>query len=339
MVNPVSVTSGIRRYKGAWTETQVAHLLRRTMFGATRADVEYFLRHSPKKAVRELVRAESTLPTPPINNYNDDKYTDPEIAAGADWTVATKYDGMNNGRRRNSFKSWWLGLMLNQDRSLREKMVLFWHNHFVTESNNVDNALFCYGYNVLLRQHALGNFRELTRAITTEPAMLRYLNGYANTKKAPDENYGRELQELFTVGKGPDSHYSESDVQAAAKLLTGYTINYKTFTSSFDTNRHDPSDKTFSAFYRNRTIAGIKGKEGTAELDDMLDMIFEQEEVSKFICRKLYRFFVYHRIDDHTEEKLIRPLAAIFRKKNYEIKPVLDALFRSEHFFDFANRG
>jgi uncharacterized protein (DUF1800 family) len=339
MANPVTVTSGIRRYKGEWTETQVAHLLRRTMFGANRADVEYFLKHSPKKAVRELVRTEYALPGPPINNYNDDKYTDPEIAAGADWTVSLKYDGMNNYRRRNSFKSWWLGLMLNQDRSLREKMVLFWHNHFVTESNNVDNALFCYGYNSLLRQHALGNFKELTRAITTEPAMLRYLNGYANTKKAPDENYGRELQELFTVGKGPDSHYTESDVKAAARVLTGYTVNYKTYSSSFDHNRHDETDKEFSAFYGNTTIRGIKGAGGFAELDQLLDMIFAREEVSRFICRKLYRFFVYHQIDDETEHNVIRPLAALFRRKDYEIKPVLEELLSSRHFLDPANYG
>jgi uncharacterized protein (DUF1800 family) len=339
MANPVTVTSGIHRYKGEWTQTQVAHLLRRTMFGARRSDVDHFLKHSPKKAVRELVRAESALPGPPVNNYNDDKFTDPEIAAGADWTVSLKYDGMNNGRRRNSFKSWWLGLMLNQDRSLREKMVLFWHNHFVTESNNVDNALFCYSYNALLRRHALGNFRELTRAVSTEPAMLRYLNGYANTKKAPDENYGRELQELFTVGKGPDSHYTEADVKAAARVLTGYTVNYKTFSSSFDHNRHDESDKQFSAFYGDTTIRGIKGAGGSLELDRLLDMIFSREEVSCFICRKLYRFFVYHQIDDETEQNVIRPLAALFRRKNYEIKPVLEELLTSRHFFDPANYG
>ena len=339
MANPVTVNSGIRRYKGEWAETQVAHLLRRTLFGANRADVDYFLKHSPKKAVRELVRAEYALPGPPINNYNDEKYTDPEIAAGADWTVSQKYDGMNNYRRRNSFKSWWLGLMLNQDRSLREKMVLFWHNHFVTESNNVDNAFFCYSYNALLRQHALGNFKELTRAITTEPAMLRYLNGYANTKKAPDENYGRELQELFTVGKGPDSHYTESDVKAAARVLTGYTVNYKTFNSSFDHNRHDETDKQFSAFYGNTTIRGVKGAGGFAELDQLLDMIFSREEVSRFICRKLYRFFVYHQIDADTEQHVIAPLAALFRRKDYEIKPVLEELLSSRHFFDPANYG
>src|SRR5579859_7312828 len=161
MAIPTPVTTGIRRYKGDWTTVQAAHLLRRTMFGAPQEDVDHFLQKSPKKAIRELLKDDHPLPPPPVNNYNDDKYTDPEIAPGADWTVSLKYDGMNNGRRRNSFKSWWFGLLLNQDRSLREKMVLFWHNHFVTESNTVDNALFCYRYNVLLRQYALGNFKEL----------------------------------------------------------------------------------------------------------------------------------------------------------------------------------
>jgi len=335
----IPVLSGLRRYKGKWEQAQAAHLLRRTMFGAKPADVAYFSRRSLKKTIRDLIEKDYPLPPPPINAYNDDKYTDGEIAAGADWTVSAKYDGMNNYRRKNSFKSWWFGLMVNQDRSIREKMVLFWHNHFVTETNTVDNALFCYRYNVLLRQHALGNFKELVRAMTVEPAMLRYLNGYANTKKAPDENYGRELQELFTVGKGPDSHYTETDVKAAARVLTGYTLNYKTYTSSFDPKRHDEGDKQFSAFYGNKVIKGMKGADATAEVDQLIDMIFAREEVSKFICRKLYRFFVYHEIDADTEKNIIVPLAGLFRKKDYAIQPVLVALLSSRHFFDLANYG
>ena len=254
MNSSAPVRSGIKRFKGKWEANQAAHLLKRTLFGVKKEDLDYFQKRGLKKAVKELLYAETPLPAPPINNYNDDKYTDPEVPAGATWVASLKYDGMNNGRRRNSFKSWWLGLMISQDRSIREKMVLFWHNHFVTESNTVDNALFCYQYNVLLRQYALGNFKEFVKAVTLEPAMLRYLNGYANTRKAPDENYGRELQELFTVGKGPGSHYTEDDVKAAARVLTGYTVNYKTFTSSFDPNRHDDTDKQFSAFYGHRLI-------------------------------------------------------------------------------------
>jgi uncharacterized protein (DUF1800 family) len=309
------------------------------MFGAKKEDVDYFLRQSPKNAVRELLRTDLPLPSPPINNYNDDKYVDPEIPTGADWTASLKYDGMSNGRRKNSFKSWWFGLMTGQDRSIREKMVLFWHNHFVTETNTVDNALFCYRYNTLLRKYALGNFKELVRAITAEPAMLRYLNGYANTKKAPDENYGRELQELFTVGKGPGSHYTESDVKAAARVLTGYTIDYKTYTASFDPNRHDQGDKQFSAFYDNHVIKGMKGKGSEAEVDELVELIFSRDEVSAFICRKLYRFFVYHTIDETTEKEVIKPLAQLFRKKKYEIAPVLEELLCSRHFFDPGNNG
>jgi uncharacterized protein (DUF1800 family) len=344
MANPTPVTGlsvplGIRRYKGEWKEAQVAHLLRRTMFGAARADVDYFLQRSPKKAVRELIHTDYPLPAPPINNYTDANYVDPEIAPGADWTVSMRYDGMNNGRRKNSFKSWWFGLMLGEDRSIREKMVLFWHNHFVTETNTVDNALFCYRYNVLLRKYALGNFKELVRAVTAEPAMLRYLNGYANTKKAPDENYGRELQELFTIGKGPGSHYTEADVKAAARVLTGYTINYKTYTAAFDPNRHDQTDKQFSLFYDNQVIKGMKGAAAETEIDQLVDLIFSRQEVSAFICRKLYRFFVYHTIDETTEREVIQPLAGLFRKKNYEIAPVLEALFLSRHFFDPNNFG
>jgi len=330
---------GPARYKGKWEAVQVSHLLRRTGFGVRMEDVAYFLGRSPKKAVRELILTDYPLPAPPVNNYNDDKYTDAEIAPGSDWTVSLKYDGMNNGRRKNSFKSWWFGSMIGQDRSIREKMVLFWHNHFVTETNTVDNALFCYKYNVLLRQHALGNFKELVKAMTTEPAMLRYLNGYANTKKAPDENYGRELQELFTVGKGQGSQYSEQDVKAAARVLTGYTLNYKTYTASFDPKRHDEGDKQFSAYYDNHVIKGLKGVEATGEVDQLVEMIFSREEVSHFICRKLYRWFVYHDIDKTTEKNVIQPLAALFRKKDYSIRPVLEALFLSRHFFDAANYG
>lgn len=333
------LTSGLEHYKGEWGEDQVTHLLKRTQFGARKEDVAYFVHKNRKKTIKALLDISLEAPPPPINHYNDDKYTDPDVPLGATWVEAVKYDGMNNGRRKNSYKDWWTGLMLNQDRTIREKMVLFWHNHFVTETNTVDNARFCYQYNVTLRKYALGNFRDLVKAITVEPAMLRYLNGYANTKKAPDENYGRELQELFTIGKGPGSHYTEGDVKAAARVLTGYRIDYKTYTYHFDPKAHDEGDKTFSSFYGNTVIKGRSGPDGEQELDDLVDMLFREPEVSRFLCRKLYRFFVYHEIDDTTERNIIEPLAKTFRSHHYEISPVLAELFGSAHFFDAANRG
>jgi len=170
--------------------------------------------------------------------------------------------------------------------------------------------------------------------------MLRYLNGYLNTAAAPDENYGRELQELFTVGKGPDSHYTESDVKEAAKVLTGWQVNGTTYQSVFTPSRHSTVNKTFSSFYNNTVITGRTGATaGDLELNDLINMIFNQDEVAKFIVRKFYRWFVYYDIDAATEINVIGPLADIFRNNNYDIKPVLTTLFKSEHFYDVLNQG
>lgn len=338
----LAVNSSIKRYRGKWTKEQTKHLLKRTMFGATKEDIEYFSAQSLHKTIKELIYTEEEIPSPPINNYNETGYADPEITPGETWVTANKQTGKEIGKRKNSLKSWWFALLLNQNRTISEKMVLFWHNHFATEMNQVDNATWSYKHNVLLRQYALGNFKAMVKAITLDPCMLKYLNGYNNIKKAPDENYGRELQELFTVGKGKDSHYTEADVKAAARVLTGFKVENKILSEAhaiFDATRHDENDKQFSEFYNKQTIAGIKGSDAEKELDHLIDMIFEQEEVSKFICRKLYRYFVYYKIDDATEKNIITPLAKTFRKNKYEIKPVLEQLLSSRHFFDDGNKG
>jgi uncharacterized protein (DUF1800 family) len=146
--------------------------------------------------------------------------------------------------------------------------------------------------------------------------------------------------ELFTIGKGPDSHYTENDVKEAAKVLTGWQINGTTYTAVFNANRHSTVNKTFSSFFNNTVITGRTGATaGALELADLMNMIFAQQEVAKFIVRKFYRWFVYYAIDASTESNVISPLADIFRNNNYDIKPVLSALFKSEHFFDMLNRG
>ena len=337
--NAANPTSTLKKYKGKWDNDAINYFLKRTMFGASQADIASLKNSSLKKTLASMLKSSQPINAAPINNYTDDKITDEEIPLGTSWVTATKFNGMTDGRRRNSYKQWWIGNMINQDLSLTEKMVLFWHNHFSTETNVVGNPVFCYRYNELLRQYALGNFKDLVKAMTVDLCMLRYLNGYANTKKAPDENYGRELQELFTVGKYPVQQYTEADVKAAARVLTGYNINYKMLSSSFNGGNHDPGDKQFSAFYANTVIKGRKAAEGKEELDDLMDMIFAKEEVSKFICRKLYRFFVFYNIDDATEKNIIDPLAKTFRKNNYEIAPVLKTLLHSQHFFDASLKG
>ena len=322
-------------YNGPWTAKEVVHLLRRTMFGAAKADVDYFLSQTMSSAVDELLTP-APAPAPPLNNYNTSGYTDPDVPFGQTW-VNAGYGA--NLKRRASFKSWWTGLMLNQNRSIHEKMTLFWHNHFPTETTIVDDSGLVYKNNSLLRQNALGNFKTLTLQVTLDPAMLIYLNGYLNTAGAPDENYGRELQELFTVGKDPSQLFSEDDVKAAAAVLTGYSIDFANSTYIFYPSKHNAGDKQFSAFYNNTLISGQAGAAGRNELDDLLNMIFATQKVAEFICKKIYRYFVYYQIDSTVDANIIQPLATIFRSNNYDILPVLSALFKSQHFFDMLNRG
>lgn len=332
--------STLNPYIGAWGMNEVQHLLKRVMFGSTKDDITYFKTKTLSQAVDELLNPTAPVPQPPVNNYNASA-ADPNVSAGQAWVNDVSSDGTINANRRNSFKQWWTGVMLNQDRSIREKLTLFWANHFGTETATIGIASMAYWHNALLRQNALGNFKSLVKAVTIDAGMLRNLNGYLNTSAAPDENYGRELQELFTVGKNPVTNladYAESDVKMAAKVLTGWSIN-GSFQVVFNSGRHDTTAKTFSSFYNSTTIAGRTGANGAAETDDLLTMIFSKNEVSEFIVRKLYRWFVYYKIDAATEANIIKPLAKIFRDNNYEIKPVLAALFKSEHFFDPLNQG
>lgn len=330
------VNSSISAYTGTWDSDAVIHLLRRVHFGPTKENIDYFANKTMTESIDEILDVDYNPPAPPINNYNDNN-PDPNVNAGETWV--NDYNSQLNRVRRKSFKSWWVGQIINHDRTIREKMVLFWHNHFATETVVYSWGNFAYQHNQLLRSSCLKNFKTLVKDITLDPAMLIYLNGERNSKTAPDENYSRELQELFTLGKGPDSKYTESDVIAGAKVLTGWRIDKTNGSVYFQTNRHDTTDKQFSSFYNNHTITGRSGQDGAAELDDMLAMIFAQNEVAKHIVRKFYRWFVYYEIDEITEANVITPLADIFRNSGYEIKPVLKALFSSEHFFDVANRG
>jgi uncharacterized protein (DUF1800 family) len=342
-VQPFRTNSGITPFTGSWTEQEVIHLLKRTMFGAKKADVDYFRTKTLDQAVDELLTPTAPNPAPPVKEYVTSVNAttpDPNIVQGTTWINDINSDGTVQSQRRGSYKKWLTGTMINQDRSIREKMIMFWVDHFGNEASDLGNGNWVYMQHSLIRQYALGNFKNLVRDITKDVAMLRYLNGYLNNRTAPDENYARELFELFTLGKGPGSQYTEADVREAAKVLTGWQINGTTYTSFFNSGRHSTDNKTFSSFFNNTVITGRTGATaGDLELADLISMTFAQQEVAKFIVRKFYRWFVYYAIDTGTEANVIVPLADIFRNNNYEIKPVLSALFKSEHFFDMLNRG
>ncbi len=339
--------AGLNPYSGSWTVNEVTHLLKRTMFGAKKVDVDYFLSRTPDEAVDELLNTGFT-PAPPLRDYGllEDEgvwYDDLGVAIGQTWVNdpnTASFEGIRgsiNSRRADSLKKWWSGLILNQQRSIQEKMVMFWHHHFSIQSTEVENAAMLYRHHNLLRTNAMGNVKTLVREVTIDPAMLIHLNGYLNTKQAPDENYARELQELFSIGKGNDSLYTEDDVIAAARVLTGWRITDIPLGVYFDTNAHDTGSKSFSAFYNSTTIAGSTNPD--QELDALMDMLFNTTEAARFICRKLYKWFVYYDISETVEAEVITPMADVLIANNYEVRPALSVLFKSEHFFDVLNQA
>jgi uncharacterized protein (DUF1800 family) len=343
-VIPSRTLSGINPYTGPWGKNEIIHLLKRTMFGAKKADVDYFATRTLNQTVDELLNPTAPAPDAPIKEYVTSTtlgvVADTNILQGTTWVNDINSDGTVQSQRRASYKKWWTGVLINQDRSIREKMIFLWTDHFGNEAGDVGNGNFVYKQHDLIRQFCLGNFKQMVQAISKDMAMLRYLNGERNTSTAPDENFGRELQELFTLGKGPGSQYTEADVKEAAKVLTGWQINGTTYQTIFTSSRHSTANKQFSSFYNNTVITGRTGATaGDLELTDLINMIFAQQEVAKFIVRKFYRWFVYYDIDAATEANVIAPLADIFRNSNYDIKPVLAALFKSEHFFDVQNQG
>lgn len=345
------INSGLSPQTGTLTEEQSRHLLKRTLFGVRKSDLVSLSGMTAGEAVDSLLQPEQ-LPSPPINNYNPyANEPDPDVNEGESWVLAP-YSNTHEGLRIVSLKSWILDQFLNQSVSIHQKLTLFWHNLLPTEMFGVFRAKTSYKYWEMLSDNAFGNYKQLIKELTLDPSMLLYLNGTFNHKSAPDENYSRELQELFCIGKGPNSGYTESDVQAAARVLTGWVIisdsifgegePYSLFADSVlppASYWHDESDKQFSEFYGNTVIQGRSGAAGAEELDDMLDMLFDNNETALYICRRLYNFFVYHQIDEATEQNVIVPLAQIFRENNYDILPALSTLFKSQHFFDAANYG
>lgn len=337
--------SDLTPYNGPWDTAQTTHLLRRSLFGVKKQELDFFKTLTPAQAVDQLLEP-SPAPAPPLNYYNNvsENIEDPSAPFGETW-INAPYNNDYEGRRITSLKSWLITNIINQPASLSEKMLLFWHNLLATESWGIFIAKTSYQYFELLRRNSFGNFKTMIREVSLDPAMLIYLNGTRNNKEAPDENYARELQELFCIGKGPNSGFTEADVQAAARVLTGWRHSWEdvnsegSVSSFFEAERHDTTDKQFSEFYGNRLIEGRQGAAGAEELDELLEMIFENNETALYLSRRIYQFFVYSEIDASAEQNVIEPMADLLRSTNYEILPVLEVLLKSEHFFDSVNHG
>lgn len=340
---PRSVQSGLTPYAGPWGYEQAAHLLRRATFGPSHAQIQAVAEQGLAAALAQLF-AEQPPPAPPLNPSNEN---DPFVPVGETWVDAPYSAEVNlRGYRNQSLRHWTMQVIFQEGISVREQLTLFWHNHFGVA--NVNDPKFRYRHAVLLRDYAWGNFRELVKAVTIDPSMLRFLNGNQNTRNAPNENYARELLELFTIGKGPQvgpgdyTHYTEGDIQEMARVLTGWRD--RGFNSNnpdiaieaqYVNNRHDLGTKQLSGRFDNLVISNM----GDQEYAHLVDVIFQKDEVARHICRKLYRWFVYYHIDEAVEEAVIEPMAQLLVSSDYEIRPALEALLGSAHFYDTRNLG
>jgi len=340
-------------YTGPWTIREASHLLRRSTFGPNQEMISNAISLGLSSTVNELFDNAVPSPPPVIFTLTEEPteptifpvFNDPFVPYGETWVHEpplidtgdeTLNDAISNGRSR-SVTVWPFVNMMRPELNIMSKLWLFWHNHFVVSDFLV--PLQYYQYGRLLEDHAKGNFKQLTKEITTDVSMLLYLNGNENTKEAPNENYARELLELFTVGKGdvagPGDYttFTEQDVQSMAKVLTGWQINVAALDtkleSMFTPDRHDTGSKQLSARFNNELIQNA----GANEYSNLIDVIFESEHAAKFICRQFYIYFLNHEIDAEIESNIIEPMAQILRDDDYNVERALKTLLSSEHFY------
>jgi len=314
-------TAALTPHSTPLSRADVAHLLRRTQFHLDPALLDTLTGQTAEAAVQHLLTLSTDAPKPPEPDWLSERL--PGRTATAEEREA--FLEANRTWFDDLATAW---LPAQRTVGLRERLLLFWLNHFVTESQVYRYAYYAYRYLDLLRTQALGNVRTLTHAIGLEPAMLLYLNGTQNEDSAPNENYARELLELFTMGPtAPDGspNYTQADITDLARALTGWLVNGQTFEVLFVQRRHDAGEKTFL------------GRTGTFGYDDALDVIFEERtaELAHFIASKLYRHFVHPDVD----AEVVQAMADLFVANDFEIEPVVTTLFSSAAFFNPTIRG
>ncbi len=333
-------------YSPVLTADTAAHLLRRATAGPTKTEIANFTGKTALQAYTDLFNNINYNPSPPIVLNENSSYFKQTFVTGP-------FRGADNFDWSSYVKYWWHAQIIRQDTppSLLEKLAVFWQNHFVTTREMVSDYRYVWRYLDTIRQNSLGNFKNFVKVITKDPAMLLYLNGNENVKNSPNENYARELQELFTVGArdfAGNLNYTEDDVKAAARVLTGwnYTNHWyegsTTFGSAFDLSKHDITNKTFSTKYGSTSITGVNSTTGgDTELNALVDMLMAHPEAPKFICRKLYKWYVNPTVTADIETNVIIPLADFFKSpaNNFAIEPVLRKLLTSDIFYDIDNIG
>jgi uncharacterized protein (DUF1800 family) len=330
-----------------WNRDFAAHLLERAGFGGTPAEIDALAKMTPAQAIAHLVRYEGTdvshmaafdesgIRDPGLEPFPPSRpaVTDMAKKNGEALGIKVKPSGNRplqpivdeffywlraSALETNRVAYWWANRMLTSPRPLQEKMALFWHGHYAVNEPKVRDYRKLLAELQLYENHGTGNFRDLMVAMAQDPGMLTFLDAGVNVKGAPNENFAREIMEMFTMGVG---HYSEKDVREAARAFTGW--NYVDLKFVVNKDKHDEGEKTFL------------GKTGNFDGVDIIDIIMQQPATADYIAGKLYRFFVR----DNPSPELQKKLGAVLRDSHYEIAPLLEAMFLSRDFYSPASVG
>lgn len=297
---------------------EARHLLNRTSFAAQIGDIERFAQLTRAQGVDQLLaetRRQAAYPAP-VWAARYERPFRPEMTP----EERNKINRREQVERGLELRTWWVAEMLSTPTPFTEKMTLFWHNHFATGQQKVRVAQLMYRQNTLLRSYALGNFGAMLREISKDPAMLVYLDGAQNRKGAPNENFAREVMELFTLGEG---RYSEQDIKEVARAFTGWSVDPDAGEFRFRRGIHDDGEKV---------MFGVRGR---LNGDDVVTLLLRQPATAEFVVSKLWREFVSPVPDTNA----VRQLAQVWRDANYEIKPLMRAMLLSEAFWAPGSRA
>ena len=295
------------------------HLLGRTGFSTAEVEIAKLASLNRLEAAQLVVRPAIEAAILPSPAWVDEPPVTPK-SLQMSGREAQEMNRKINNERTMELRDWWMGNMLQTETPLAEKMTLFWHNHFATSQQKVRIANVVYAQNVLFRKQALGNFDTLLRELSRDPAMLIYLDSVNSKKEAPNENFAREVMELFSLGEG---NYTEQDIKEAARAFTGWSVDRETGKYMFRRGAHDFGKKT------------IFGKTGNFDGDQVIDLILAKPEAAQFITRKLWREFV----SPTPDEVEVKRLAHILQSSGYDLTKLMQAMLTSDAFYALDNRG
>ena len=341
-------------YQGDFDESAQKHLLNRVLVGYSKKHLDDISGLSLSESLDLIFTAEELQE--PVNLYYwkmnasqyQERYESEDVGPNEPFINRTyrplrpTFEEQFGQERNRSVKSILYDGMYRQQTSIHWKLFLFLHNLVPTRAFDTIGHKGGYNYIKLLFDSCFGNYKDFIYNITLDGSMLIFLNLALSQKDTPDENYAREVQELFTVGKRPFAQFTEDDVREIARALVGWNYDYDSIVYKaghenipmFQEWNHDTGDKFFSSFYNNKVIRGKEGPEGAEELQEVIDMLFETDESAIYIARRLYQFFVYPVTTAEIEEQIIKPLSVLFKDNNYSLIVPLKVLLQSEHFYD-----